>query len=278
MMKSLKKNIPRVTGNKWNIQKFHALLHLGLDIILFGSPLMFDAARPESHHQTVCKEPARKCQKTHKNWTKKVGKKLEEERAWSSFRDMMGLTGEEPETQHTTDSIKQRSTKYAVYINHTTGRIVSKWKTKTDMTCFGKNRYLLNYLVKQYNLDESTRKLSCFTECLLPVDQDEANVVRCHPNYQGSGPWNDWGMIRFQGRHHPAKFMVFIDCGNEDIDAIVEVADTTNPVNDSVLTKSWSFPLMNEEFNGTRYHRIKVRQYLRPCFVALCRRNTNLSN
>ena len=106
MMRSLKKNIPRVTGNKWNIQKFHALLHLGLDIILFGSPLMFDAARPESHHQTVCKEPARKCQKTHKNWTKKVGKKLEEERAWSSFRDMMGLTGEEPETQHTTDSIK----------------------------------------------------------------------------------------------------------------------------------------------------------------------------
>ena len=29
MMKSLKENIPRVTGNKWNIQKFHALLHLG---------------------------------------------------------------------------------------------------------------------------------------------------------------------------------------------------------------------------------------------------------
>ena len=74
---------------------------------------MFDAARPESHHQTVCKEPARKCQKTHKNWTKKVGKKLEEERAC----DMMGLTGEEPETQHTTDSIKQLSTKYAVYVN-----------------------------------------------------------------------------------------------------------------------------------------------------------------
>ena len=100
MMKSLKKNIPRVKGNKWSIQKFHALLHLGLDIVLFGSPLMFDAARPESHHQSICKEPARKCQKTHKNWTKKVGEQLEEGQAWSAFEDMMGLTEEVKETEY----------------------------------------------------------------------------------------------------------------------------------------------------------------------------------
>ena len=228
---------------------------------------MFDAARPESHHQSICKEPARKCQKTHKNWTKRIGKKLEEGQAWSAFENMMGLTEEEHKPQHTKESVKKRSTKYAIYVNPVTRRIVSEWKTETDMRCFARNGRLLNYLVKQYKLDEDTTKLTCFTEFIVPTDQDDNNIVRCHPNYQGNGPWNDWGIIRYKGRQRPAKFLAFVERTNGDTDAIVEIADTTNAVKASVLTKSWSFPLINDQFNGCRYHRINVRQYVRPCLV-----------
>ena len=171
------------------------------------------------------------------------------------------------EREYTSELVKKRSTKYAIYVNPATRKIASEWSTKTDMRCFAKQGDFLNYIVKQYKLDEERKSLTCFTEYLFTSTRNETNIIRCNPNYQGNGPWNDWGMIRYKGRQRPAKFLAFVDRGNDGTDAIVEVADTTNAINNSVLTKSWSFPLINDQFNGCRYHRINVRQYVRPCLV-----------
>ena len=85
MLEELKEQVPRLVKQEWNIQKFHSLIHLSLDILAFGGPRNFDASRPESFHQPFCKEPAKECQKTHKNWTKMVAEKVKESYAVNIF-------------------------------------------------------------------------------------------------------------------------------------------------------------------------------------------------
>ena len=268
MLQALKDNIPRVDGYHWNIQKFHVLLHLGLDITLFGSPLMFDAARPESHHQPMCKDPAKKCQKTHSNWELKIAKKLKEGRAMRLFRDMIGITERQSvKPLQTVESVKRRSTKYVVYFDLGRNQICSRWDTKSDVTVLGLDNDILRFMVGQYKLNETGQPLRCFTECSINCDRDDTVVVRCHPNYQSKGPWNDWGIIRFQGKRRPAKFHALVDLGDGNIDAIVEVAAGDPTDSGSVLTTSWPFPLSNDTFFGTSYHRVNMRSYIRPSLV-----------
>ena len=138
MLQALKENIPRVDGCHWNIQKFHVLLHLGLDITLFGSPLVFDAARPESHHQPMCKDPAKKCQKIHSNWELKIAKKLQQQsRALSFFCQMTRISDDRNvKPVRNEESAKRASTKYVVYFDLKTNTICSRWDTKSDVkTC-----------------------------------------------------------------------------------------------------------------------------------------------
>ena len=123
---------------------------------------------------------------------------------------------------------------------------------------------LLNFAVEWYGIDETEKPLTCFTECLVQCDNGTYTTVRCHPNYQSKGPWNDWGMIRHGNKVVPAKFHFFVDNETETPDAIVELGDELDESECSVLTDSWSFPLMNDE---ERYHQINMKDYVRPCLV-----------
>ena len=60
------------------ISKFHGLLHLAKDITQFGSPMMFQACRPEHHHEQFCKEPGQRCLMTQNDWDLKVSIKIQE--------------------------------------------------------------------------------------------------------------------------------------------------------------------------------------------------------
>ena len=234
---------------------------------MFGSPLMFDAGRPESHHQTFCKKPAKKCQKTHKNWTSNIAKKIDNEHAFSIFRKMMKSDKQPEQTLRTQPLIRKRSTKYSVFYDNERNTIGTEWRTRTDARTLNLDQEMLRFMIHWYNIKDTDEELTCFTECLVRCDDGTDSVVRCHPNYLTNGPWYDWGLVRFNRRIRPAKFYCFVDIGNDKTDAIVELASNSAEHVESVLTKSWPFPLENNNMRGTSYHCISMKDYQRPCLV-----------
>ena len=63
MMKMCQKYIPTANANKWNIPKFHELLHIVDDISRFGAPMNYSADCPESLLIPAAKLPGRRSQK-----------------------------------------------------------------------------------------------------------------------------------------------------------------------------------------------------------------------
>ena len=268
MLEHIKKHVPRLKKQKWNIQKFHSLIHLGLDIVAFGGANNFDANRPESFHQPLCKAPARKCQKTHRNWTLMIAEKVKESQAIDAYRSTVEKEDENDEPRiQTYESVKNRSTKFSIFVDPIDNTIATKWRTKADARKMMLNDNLLNFAVEWYGIDETEGKLTCFTECLVQCDDGTYATVRCHPNYQSKGPWNDWGMVRYGNKVVPAKFHIWVDNPSGEVEAIVELGEVKDKTKGSVLTRSWSFPLRNEDFDGGRYHQIKMSDYVRPCLV-----------
>ena len=51
IMKYILKVCPRTTGNQMKFFKFHAILHIVADILLYGVPLEVDTGSNESHHK-----------------------------------------------------------------------------------------------------------------------------------------------------------------------------------------------------------------------------------
>ena len=267
MLEHIKAHIPRMKKQKWNIQKFHSLVHLAADIMAFGGTRNFDASRPESFHQPLCKEPGRRSQKTHQNWTLMVAEKVKEARAMNAFRNLVEKEDKEEQRLQTFESVKKRSTKFFITFNPTNMKVVTKWKTTADVRKMELEDNLLNFVVQHYGIDESHDKLTCFTECLVQCDDGTHAVVRCHPNYQSKGPWNDWGMIRHGNQIVPAKFHMFIDRKTTEPEAIVQLGERRDRKKDSVLTSSWTFPLPNDDYEACIYHQISVKDYVRPCLV-----------
>ena len=62
LMKLCQEYIPTVNANKWNIPKFHELLHIVDDISRFGAPMNYSADRPESLVIPAAKLPGRRAQ------------------------------------------------------------------------------------------------------------------------------------------------------------------------------------------------------------------------
>ena len=203
-----------------------------------------------------------------RNWELKISKKLQQGRALSFFRQMTGISDDRNvKPVRNEASVKRASTKYVVYFDLKTNTICSRWDTKSDVKTLGIKDDLLRFMMENYRLDETGIELQCFTECLKKYNDDDTTIVRCHPNYQSKGPWNDWGMIRFQGSLRPAKFHALVDMDDGSVHAIVEVASGPPTVSGSVLTNSWPFPLQNALRGGTSYHCVNMRQYVRPSLV-----------
>ena len=103
-----------------------------------------------------------------------------------------------------------------MYFDADTNSVDFEWDTKSDHTKFKFPNNLLTYVVRRYDLGNRPAGLSCFTECLVKDENDKDVVVRCHPNYQSRGPWNDWGFVYhnvyredgsvLEERESPAKF------------------------------------------------------------------------
>ena len=77
IMVLMKKVASRVSGMRMNIVKFHAILHVPLDIELYGVPSVVDTECEESHHK-ITKKAARKTQRRLGTFEKQTNDRMEE--------------------------------------------------------------------------------------------------------------------------------------------------------------------------------------------------------
>ena len=180
---------------------------------------------------------------------------------------MMEPDKQPQQTIRTHSSVRKRSTKYSVFFDKEKDRIGTEWRTRTDARTLKLDQEMLRFMIHWYDIEDTDEELTCFTECLVESNDGTKNVVRCHPNYLTNGPWYDWGLVRFNGSIRPAKFHRFVDIGHDKTDAIVQLAVDADEHVESVLTKSWPYPLENNNMRGTGYHCVSMRDYQRPCLV-----------
>jgi len=272
MLEAIKTKVPRVDGTGWNFSKFHGVLHLASEMLDLGSVLMFDASRCESFHGPFCKAPARLCQMTHKNWELKVGEKVMEKEVLSTLLRIIDpnhlsrhVTAESsPEMEK-----KSRGSKFTLCYDYETNRIHSIPTKDGKIVKLGPEA--LTFIGNYFTLKATRQVLQCSTEKTVEGEDGKVSIVRCHSDYQGEGPWNDWGMVCYEDKIVPAKFHCWIDQPNQSPKAIVQLADKViddrENTNTSKLFKTWSFPRSSDSVMGSTYECIDAEDYVRECLI-----------
>ena len=221
----------RTEGMQMNFIKFHLIIHLYEDIILYGIPLEFDTSANESHHK-ASKQAAKRTQKATSTFNFQTATRLTEYRlielalleieegkvVWKYFADCKGpeVEGINPEEEVGSDmedvssSVEEGSdnssqslfiytgeTQLQVYLDDggdVQYQIKSRSKFK-DKTLW--NEHLVEWLYALQDLisgDNADYSLPIYT-CHKRGDQ----IFRGHPNYRGLGKWNDWVWVKWGG-------------------------------------------------------------------------------
>ena len=226
----IKKVIKREQGMGMKLVKFHALLHIAADILMFGVPLNVDTSSNEEHWKPT-KVAAKLTQKDYRNFDRQTATRLVEfdlldlaidELKGNTMWDYLEREGapvetDEDETQpdgRRKDRIYTKGTQIEVLVDEDSGantwqfvnsRAENQHTRRWDDDVVGYLAYL------QEDIFES--KLLIFTE-----HHRNGQIFRAHPNYRQLGPWNDWVLVNWgHGGKSPAQIWCFLDLrGLED--------------------------------------------------------------
>ena len=213
----LKKVGNRTKGMGFRVMKFHAILHLYLDIQMFGVPMNVDTGSNESHHKST-KIAAKLTQKDITTFEKQTSDRCDDFQVldmaleeidgrplWDYFvgYDRIKKATKEPE-----NSIGGMM--YIVYADADTKNV--DFEIKTRMKNKNKVRLdvdLLGYIIRLQTLlvraghDE-------FVKVFSQYNRGE-EIFRAHPNFRGKGLWRDWVMIQWNQGDYPAQIWGFLD-------------------------------------------------------------------
>ena len=217
MIREIKTVIPRTEGNGWNLQKFHELLHIPVDVMNFGSPKNFDTGIYENRLIYVGKKNAKFCQKRgHTVFTQQLAGRIHENQCIEKGKRLL-LRPDQHKQRSDGDSDDESciSSLSSLNIDGNGGRNAVQPDRGTD-------RMFPSYLVV---LDNEGRAAECRwltqTKCTVPIPiirrfrqyltQNNARYIaayteikwmgrifRAHPNFQKRGAWYDWAIIQEQ--------------------------------------------------------------------------------
>jgi hypothetical protein len=220
----IKKVIKRTAGMGANLVKFHALLHLSADILMYAVALNVDTSDNEEHWKPA-KVAAKLTQKDLRNFVKQTATRLVEfdlldlameeikgHKIWEYFQreakylqtDQEGLQVDCPRKER----ISTQGTPIDVYWDENAGR--AAWKFTSSRAANQEkvqwDQDLVEYL---FNLQDNVfhTKLEILTEHCR-----KGQFFRAHPNYRQGGSWNDWVLFDWgNGDKIPAQIWCFID-------------------------------------------------------------------
>jgi hypothetical protein len=211
----LKKVGNRVKGMGFKVMKFHAILHLAFDIMMFGVPMNVDTGSNESHHKTT-KVAAKLTQKDIKSFEKQTSNRCDDFHVldlameeingrplWEYYSGFVHPTKAEKDPVQTTGGMKMLASE-AEGTNTVEFEIITRMKNKESVRV---EMGLLEFVL------EIQKKLENWLP-VLPICAEHSRggqIFRSHPNYRGKGPWRDWVMVRWDVGDLPAKIWGFLD-------------------------------------------------------------------
>jgi hypothetical protein len=215
LMFLLKKVGNRVKGMGFKVMKFHAIIHLAYDILMFGVPMNVDTGSNESHHKTT-KVAAKLTQKDIKTFEKQTSNRCDDFHVldlameeingrplWEYYNGFEHKTFVQRDPVQSTGGMKMK-----VYWNTETEK--ADFKILTRMKDQSKVAMEDGFLRFALDIQEDLAHLFP----VLPICAEhsrEGQIFRAHPNFMGKGAWRDWVMINWEGGALPGKIWGFID-------------------------------------------------------------------
>lgn len=215
IMHILKKVAKRSTGMGLKLFKFHAIVHMALDIILFGVPMEHDTGSNESGHK-VTKVAAKLTQKKASVFEIQTATRLAEfflielameeldgRPLWDYFDGFVHQ--QEPDSQpqnndsqstagDSATAISDSRTGGAKIVVYTGNDGAPKWDILSRMKDADKSMW--NDDVRDCLYDLQGYVAHWMEEVPLYTEHKRnGHIFRSHPNYRGEGPWRDWALF-----------------------------------------------------------------------------------
>ena len=220
LMYLLKRVGHRTIGMGFKVMKFHAILHLAQDILMFGVPMVVDTGSNESHHKTT-KVAAKLTQKDIKTFEKQTSdrcddfhvlhlahEEMEGRPIWAYFNGYAHNPEVVVEPKITTGGMK---VEFFLDEGEEEGqqpqpafRVLSRMKDKDSVEM---DTEIFDYV---WSIHEALQNVApsfrlCTEHCR------NGQIFRSHPNYRGKSGWRDWVMVQWEEGDFPAKIWGFID-------------------------------------------------------------------
>ena len=192
--------LPREDGNGWRLPTFHNLTHIVSDMCKYGKPKETNTEIGEKNHKVFAKRIGRRCRKQHSTFAHQVSSRLSEAFILNKVGMIMGLLDDvkdlECDVSEDSDVVFMniecaKGTHFT--IEHNGMAVVCNWKSATEEHLLRCDQDVLDYLYSIVSSHEdSVTSVHCCTEYLY-----HGLFIRCHPCYQGEGPWFDWVNVHF---------------------------------------------------------------------------------
>ena len=228
IMNIMKSVANRSEGMGLKIMKYHAIVHLCSDILLFGVPSEVDTGSNEEHHKSS-KAAAQQTQKNKDDFTWQTTQRLDEYQVIELA--MAELAGKAPIweylDEYESDSEDSTSNMSVSDAADTSPNATNKGATDKDVEehnqpvmlgpkicifCDSNNEPCFRFLSRSKNADGTALEMSLI-EFLLELQDKVADhmheeylpiltchkrggeIFRGHPNWMGKGPWRDWALL-----------------------------------------------------------------------------------
>ena len=273
LMEMCRHRIPLGKYGQWNFPKFHELLHIPQDMCRLGSPHNYNAERPESLLKPTAKIPGRRAQKTHDGvkYELKSAQQLTfcviinvvYDKIWGVADNNDDRTDTSViEDDNITDSYGRGTTAYISLVpmldNPTKVQYNVAWRSRTHIDLLELPYDLIHFIYQHCEHDV----IRISTELVRG-----GHTFRCHPNYQSSGPQNDWLKIMFEDGDYPCRLCSVIVHESENptrYQIVVQATVKPTGIKSSIMTE-WLF--------CDDYYLVDTDAIVAPCFVI-----TNISS
>ena len=230
----------------------------------------------ECNHKVFAKWIGHRCRKQHKTFANQVAVHLSDAFVIKHLASAMQISDEIDDDEvcahieNANDNSNKETTKgathYTVRLNGK-NKIEVSWQSSTEIHLLTNDNDVTTFLQSNFLLTENITSIQCCTEYIY-----NELLIRCHPSYQGDGPWYDWVSVHFEActfngkafpeDNYPCKVMAIVPKQHngflEDTAVVVQSAQSRTG-NDSVLFVEWELMV--------GYHVVALSSIVESLFV-----------
>jgi len=255
LLKTIKDFTPCNHGNGWKLQKFHEILHVPMDIYMFGSPQNYDNSPTEHGLIETAKRPADHAQKSRALFISQVTKRLLETVLINKAKEALLRSRQLKPVSSKPDIFSMLPNSASFRLTFDDDRLCFlEWLGKKYL----KDSVALNPILLSWINYSKKNKKSFFyevDEAYIHLEYSRNGVTfRCHPNFKLNVEWYDWVMVRFDCTAHkgrkrngnwpdhyfPSKILCFFEIPQDNtIYAIIRSTQANDHKSDSILFERW---------------------------------------